>query len=304
MGRIGSNCVDGRAHDYDGLRYGMFDWIVGWASHTWPSVPQCQICLHEFGSWWTPCSVAASSCTGLLGNRAWRRSFSGMWLRGLVWWLPPSVAMCAAGHGHALALASVSFPLVYELGGRLQPAKDAPEHWGWVTGGFISYSEFFFGVYIWLVITSTLLGTSYGCKHKTDRDQPFADVDAEATQVRQTVGNLQASQNHIGTYDDATTRRDNNSLGAQLLDRGSRPELHSDSLVGSGQWGGSSVRVWVCDVLSLGSLPAESETCVAQRGCRWALRVLNVLHLVLSLATAILLAITVVQNRLGMCESC
>lgn len=40
-------------------------------------------------------------------------------------------------------------------------------------------------------------------------------------------------------------------------------------------------------------------------GCRWALlRVLNAFHLVLSLGTMILLVITIVQNRFGMCEDC
>jgi hypothetical protein len=276
MGRIGSNCVDGRAHDYDGLRFGMFDWLVGWASHTWPAVPQCQVCLHHLGSWWGPCNAAASTCAGLLGNRAWRRSFSGMWLRGLVWWAPPSAAMHAAGHGHGLALASVSFPLVYEFGGRLQAAAHAPEHWRWVTGGFISYSEFLFGTYIWLVIASTLLGTGNGL-----------GTDAQVRQTRG-AGSLQASQE--GLLRDGP-RRDDSALVARLLD-GETPELQRRASVGA----------WLCDTLSLSPLPVGA--CAAQHGCRWALRVLNAFHLVLSLGTMILLVITIVQNRFGMCEDC
>ena len=289
MGRIGSNCVDGRAHDYDGLRFGMFDWIVGWASHTWPAVPQCQVCLHHLGSWWGPCNAAASTCTGLLGNRAWRRSFAGMWLRGLVWWAPPSAAMHAAGHGHALALASVSFPLVYEFGGRLQAAAHAPEHWRWVTGGFISYSEFLFGAYIWLVIASALLGTSNGCTHKTD-----AQSDVESAQAGRTrrAGNLQGSQD--GLLRDSLRRdglrRDDNTLAARLL--AGEPELQQRVSVGA----------WLWDTLSLSPLPLGA--CVAQHGCRWVLRALNAFHIVMSLGTMILLVITIVQNRFGMCEDC
>ena len=315
MGRIGSNCVDGRAHDYDGLRFGMFDWIVGWASHTWPAVPQCQVCLHSLGSWWGPCNVAASTCTGLLANRAWRRSFSGMWLRGLVWWVPPSVAMRAAGHGHALALASVSFPLVYELGSRLQIATNAPEHWKWATGGFISYSEFLFGAYIWLIITASLLGTSNGCE--TDGAFPDRDVEAaRATRViAQTVagGSLQATGGKalgVASGGNISSRRDEASLGSRLLE--SRPE--STSRVGSELRHNSSassilpaqcsVGAWLRDALSLGPLPESADVCGAQHGCRWVLRALNLFHLALSLATMVLLMVTIAENRFGMCEDC
>ena len=51
-------------------------------------------------------------------------------------------------------LASVSFPMIYELGTRLQPATHMQnsEHWHWLAGGFVPYSEFLFGCYMWLVI--------------------------------------------------------------------------------------------------------------------------------------------------------
>eukprot|EP01051_Picozoa_sp_SAG22_P003498 SAG22_NODE_171_length_16646_cov_6.580528_14_plen_768_part_00 len=105
-----TNCVDGVNHvstEVHGARDGMWDWLLGWQSHTWEILPptsnsSCTICLHVLApSTFPTCPshTAVRHCGFVLANRAWRYAYAGMALRGVVWWLPPGFAMRSSGYG-------------------------------------------------------------------------------------------------------------------------------------------------------------------------------------------------------------
>ena len=304
----GTNCDDGHASDYKGLRYGMFDWLVGWSSSTWPKVPgnkqaACTICLSGLGKAWAACPTRGLQACDVLGNRGWRRAAAGMWLRGLVWFAPPSFVMQRAGHGHALFLMSAMFPVIYELGNRLQYAAHAPPHWQWLITGYVGYAEFLWGAYIWLVLAAMLLGSDGGHAAAAAQDADLAGASARRQHTAHVLS-LQSS----GAAGEA--------LGEPLLSeaekgyahydyRGSRYDYRGSHSGGrGGRSCGRAALSWLVLNLSLGPLPEELATSRSRRFCRWVLRLLNGAHLLLNLASLVLLAVVVVENRLGLCADC